>query len=191
MASAFSHAIVAVSIGSVLKMPPRACILGAALSVLPDLDVVGFQFGIGNSAELLGHRGFTHSLAFAGLLATILLLVGDRRSMAQSRRGTLWLYLFLATASHGVLDAFTNGGLGVAFFAPFDNARYFFQVRPLSVSPIVATTLFTAEAVAVTSSELVWVWIPSIALIAVAHSLRSYRSTPRPTAETTVPAIDF
>jgi len=35
----------------------------------------------------------------------------------------LFAYLFLATASHGVLDAMTNGGLGVAFFSPFDNRR--------------------------------------------------------------------
>jgi hypothetical protein len=33
--------------------------------------------------------------------------------------------LFLATAGHGLLDAMTNGGLGLAFFSPFDNHRYF------------------------------------------------------------------
>jgi hypothetical protein len=33
------------------------------------------------------------------------------------------------TASHGMLDAMTDGGLGVAFFAPFDNARYFFPME--------------------------------------------------------------
>ena len=39
------------------------------------------------------------------------------------------LYLFLSTASHGVLDALTDGGLGVAFFSPFDQTRYFFPFR--------------------------------------------------------------
>ena len=191
MASAFSHAIVAVAIGSALEMPPRTCILGAALSVVPDLDVIGFQFGI-NGAGLLGHRGFTHSLLFAGLVATTVLLVcGDRWSVARShRRWVLWLYLFLATASHGLLDAFTDAGLGVAFFAPFDNARYFFPVQPIRVSPTVATTIFTIESIAVTDSELVWVWIPSIALIAAVYYWRSQRSTHRPSPTKSDPAID-
>jgi inner membrane protein len=190
MASAFSHAIVAVALGSALEMPPRTCVLGAALSVLPDVDVIGFKFGI-DGAAFLGHRGFTHSLTFAGLLATILLLCSARRSIARPRRSVVWTYLFLATASHGILDAFTNGGLGVAFFAPFDNARCFFPVRPLSVSPIVAKTFFTTEALAVTSSELVWVWIPSIALIAVAYYWRFRRSARRPICATSASAIDF
>ena len=38
-------------------------------------------------------------------------------------------------ASHGVLDALTDGGSGVAFLAPFDDTRYFFPWRPIRVSP--------------------------------------------------------
>lgn len=171
-------------------MPPSACLLGAALSIVPDVDVIGFRFGM-NGGELLGHRGFTHSLLFASLLATaILLLCRGRWSNARShRRWLLWLYLFLATASHGVFDGFTNGGLGVAFFAPFDNSRYFFPMRPLRVSPIVATTFFTPESVAVTYSELVCIWIPSIVLIAAAYCRRSRRSPPMSMRATSAPAI--
>jgi inner membrane protein len=39
-------------------------------------------------------------------------------------------------ASHGILDAMTDGGLGVAFFSPFDDTRCFFPFRPIKVSPI-------------------------------------------------------
>jgi membrane-bound metal-dependent hydrolase YbcI (DUF457 family) len=39
-------------------------------------------------------------------------------------------------ASHGVLDALTDGGKGVAFFSPFDTTRHFFPVRPIPVAPI-------------------------------------------------------
>ena len=54
-----------------------------------------------------------------------------------SRRGVGYVLFFsLSTASHAVLDAMTNGGLGVAFFAPFNNERYFFSFRPIQVSPI-------------------------------------------------------
>jgi len=58
----------------------------------------------------------------------------------------MWMYFFLATASHGLLDALTDGGLGVAFFAPFDNHRYFLPWRPIHVSPIGAGRFFTIAA---------------------------------------------
>jgi inner membrane protein len=51
-------------------------------------------------------------------------------------KAALMLDFFLITASHGILDAFTNGGLGIALFSPFDNSRYFFPFRPIQVSPI-------------------------------------------------------
>ena len=65
-----------------------------------------------------------------------------------------------------MLDAFTDAGSGVAFFAPFSETRYFFPVQPLHVSPTIARTPFTWEAVQVTASELIWIWIPSLVLIA-------------------------
>jgi inner membrane protein len=165
MASPFSHAIVAVAIGGVFEMPADACMVGAAVSILPDIDVFWMPFGI-PEASLFGHRMFTHSLLFAALVATALLAGGVHKLIPRSGRGTLWLYLFLAIASHGILDAFTDAGSGVAFFAPFSEARYFFPFQPLHVSPTIARTAFTPEAVQVTASELTWIWIPSLVLIA-------------------------
>ena len=69
-------------------------------------------------------------------------------------------HFFLVTASHGVLDALTDGGLGIAFFAPFDNSRYFFPWTPIKVSPIGISEFFTAYGMKVLVSELVWVGIP-------------------------------
>lgn len=37
----------------------------------------------------------------------------------------------------------TNGGLGTALSAPFDNTSYFFSWRPIMVSPISAGALFS------------------------------------------------
>ena len=68
------------------------------------------------------------------------------------------------TASHGFLDAFTNGGLGVAFFSPFDPTRYFFPWTPIEVSPIGAVRFFSQRGLLVIISELRWVWLPSLAL---------------------------
>jgi inner membrane protein len=91
----------------------------------------------------------------------------------------VWLFIFLATASHGLLDAFTNGGLGIALFAPFDQTRYFFPFRPLQVSPIGFGSFFNSRGMAVIVSELIWIWFPVIAAAAVAVTLRrlSDRST--------------
>jgi inner membrane protein len=76
----------------------------------------------------------------------------------------LFLYLFLCTASHGLLDAFTDGGLGVAFFAPFDESRYFFPWRPIEVSPIGLRSFLSGRAFAVLRSELLWVIAPTLLL---------------------------
>jgi inner membrane protein len=93
-------------------LPRQLAFVGAFGAVAPDFDVVGFRFGI-EYADPLGHRGLTHSLLFAAVLAAgaVGLL---SRSLRPGARFPAWLYLALATASHGVFDAFTNGGLGVA-----------------------------------------------------------------------------
>jgi len=132
MASAFSHAVAAMSIGARFYRPQiskRVWVAGILCSVIPDLDVIGFKFGI-HYGDFWGHRGFTHSLVFAAFLAGVVAVVLFRRGASGIVRSALFAYLFLATASHGVLDAMTNGGLGVAFFSPFDNRRYFLPWRP-------------------------------------------------------------
>jgi inner membrane protein len=174
MASPFSHAVVALSIGTCFyhpQIPKRVWIAGAVCSVIPDLDVIGFRFGI-HYGDFWGHRGFTHSLVFAALLASIVAIVMFRAGASGIGRFTLFGYLFLATASHGVLDAITNGGLGVAFFSPFDNTRYFLPWRPVRVSPIGITRFFTPRSFAILQSELLWIWVPAILFASVVWLLR-------------------
>jgi len=60
----------------------------------------------------------------------------------------------------------TDGGLGVAFFSPLDNHRYFLPWRPIHVSPIGIERFFTDRGIAVLQSELLWIWLPA-ALLAV------------------------
>lgn len=166
MASVFTHAFFAVALGKVYagaaRMPARFWLLAALCAVLPDADVLAFFFGV-SYGDVLGHRGLTHSLLFALLLAAAVVLVFFRGR--EFRKGALVVYFFLATASHGVLDALTDGGLGVAFFAPFDETRYFFPWRPLVVSPIGVGRFFSEWGLAVIASEFVWVWVPSLAVV--------------------------
>lgn len=144
-------------------------------SILPDIDTIGFRFGI-HYGDFWGHRGFTHSLVFAALLSGAVTAMLIRRNMAAIRRSTLFAYLFLATASHGVLDAMTNGGLGVAFFSPFDNRRYFLPWRPIHVSPISMTRFFSARGHAVLESELLWVWLPAFLFAAIVLASKRTRT---------------
>jgi inner membrane protein len=105
----------------------RPMILFSLLSLLPDVDVVGFAMGVPYGAPF-GHRGALHSLAFAaivGLLAVVL-----------SRRPSVALYAGLVVASHGLLDAMTTGGKGVALLWPLTDERFFFGWRPIPVAPI-------------------------------------------------------
>ncbi len=77
-----------------------------------------------------------------------------------SGRRVLWSYLFLATLSHGIMDALTTGGLGVAFFAPFDNTRYFFPFHPIRVTPLEPGVVMGPAGIAVLKSEALWVGLP-------------------------------
>jgi inner membrane protein len=170
MPTPLTHAVAAAALAPVVLRRPisaRVVALGAVGSTLPDLDVLGFGFGI-RYGDPLGHRGLTHSIAFAALLSLLLLPLAAR---ADSRR-RLWLYLFLAVASHGILDALTDGGLGVALLAPFDWSRYFFPWRPIRVAPIGVDAFFSERGRLVLASELLWLWVPSVAAAAVALLVR-------------------
>ncbi len=173
MASAFSHVVVAGSLGVALRLNKaswRFWVLGAACSILPDLDVIGHGMGV-PYAHPLGHRGLTHSLAFAALVSLVVVRTCFRGVQEKAYRPRLFLYFFLATASHGILDAMTNGGLGVAFFAPLDNTRYFLPFRPIEVSPISIQGFMTARGMEILASEVIWVWLPA-SLIALGFALK-------------------
>lgn len=150
-------------------VPRRLLVAGAVAAMLPDADVVGFEFGVRYS-DLLGHRGFTHSLLFAAVVG----IAGA--FLAPNHRALGWVYLFLATASHGLLDALTDGGLGVAFFAPFDLTRYFFPVTPIAVSPIGVEAFFSARGISVLANELLWIWLPAAAFAVACLAARRLRS---------------
>jgi inner membrane protein len=171
MASLFTHALVGTALGQASDREWRNSKSKAwrfwglivACSILPDVDAIGFHAGVPYGAPW-GHRGMTHSLVFAAIVAAGLALAFRRWFPPAWKLGAL---LFVVIVSHGVLDAMTNGGLGVAFFAPFDAQRYFFSWRPIQVSPIGISRFFTWRATRILSSEALWIWCPSLALAAL------------------------
>jgi inner membrane protein len=104
----------------------------AALSFLPDADVIGFSLGV-RYEDAWGHRGATHSLMFAIGLGAVVGLAAPRFGRPMVRTGGL---AALVVASHALLDTLTDGGLGCALLWPFDLTRYFAPWTPLPVSPI-------------------------------------------------------
>jgi inner membrane protein len=110
--------------------------VAGCLAVLPDGDALLMPWNA--YGDPWGHRGMTHSLAFAVVAGALAALLIRRRVTFPGGFAGLAAMLAAVTASHGLLDAMTDGGLGVAFFAPFDLTRYFLPVRPIPVSPITA-----------------------------------------------------
>jgi inner membrane protein len=171
MPTVMTHAIVGIAVGTVApfaRRRPVFWIASAVLPMLPDLDVLGLPLGI-PFLGLWGHRGISHSVVAAiivGLGAAVLV-----HRHVDGRLLPLALYFTVITASHGILDAFTNGGPGVAFFAPLDANRYFFAWRPLPVSPL-ASHFFSEWGWDVFRAELVHIWVPALALIGTVRIAR-------------------
>jgi inner membrane protein len=185
MASAFGHAYTAFAIGSGYSEKIRNwkfLFLGILCSIIPDADVLSFKFGIPYDS-FLGHRGFTHSVTFA-LFFGILICILFFREQVRTRKGSYYLiYFILCTLSHDLLDAMTTGGLGVAFFSPFSNTRYFLPWRPIKVSPIGAANFFSSWGIQVIKSEILWIGIPASIYIIIVKFIRHYLRSKRKAAK--------
>ncbi|MEO8149236.1 MAG: metal-dependent hydrolase [Bacteroidia bacterium] len=169
MPTIFTHGFAAFTLGKTFfeKVSTTKLLIAAVIcAMLPDADVIGFAFHIPYES-MFGHRGFTHSICFAILLALIVKEIFFREVKLNSKTGRLiFLLLFLSTVSHPLLDMLTNGGRGVALFAPFSNHRYFCPwFRPIQVSPIGAGNFFSKWGVEVLISEFKWIVLPCIVIL--------------------------
>ncbi|QTA90381.1 metal-dependent hydrolase [Desulfonema magnum] len=178
MPSFITHSIVGIAMGKTFakkKTPKSFWFLSVFCAVFPDADVIGFYFHIPYS-HFLGHRGFFHSPFFALLFSLFIVTIFFRQKKIFSKCWCRYvLYFFFVTASHGILDVFTNGGLGVALFSPFDNTRYFFPWTPIKVSPLSVTAFLSRRGLNVITSELLWIWLPlalSVILIRIICGLK-------------------
>jgi inner membrane protein len=151
--------------------------LAVCAAVLPDADTIGFALGV-HYADVFGHRGFFHSPFFAFLLALGLVCAFFTQYRLFSR---IWwqhvAFLTLVGASHGLLDALTDGGLGVALLSPFSNARFFFPWAPIRVSPIGMHRFFSARGLEALTSEMIYVWAPLLTLYALQRWIHRTRQT--------------
>lgn len=168
MPTIMTHAIVPLALAAAAgraRISPKLALAGAALAVLPDADVVGFSIGV-DYADPWGHRGATHAMAFAIMVAgAIASLWREARSIGA------FLFLAFAMASHGLLDTMTSGGLGIALLWPVSDARFFAPITPIRVSPIGAD-FFSARGLATLVSELMLVWLICLAVALTGFLIR-------------------
>jgi inner membrane protein len=171
-----THSIVAVSAGCVFGrtgVPRRFWLLAIIAAVLPDADVIGYQYLYIPYGHVLGHRGFFHSPFFAALFSLVIVSLLFRQEGVVSRRWWAYvLFFFVVGASHGLLDAITNGGRGIALLSPFSNHRYFLPWTPIEVSPLTARAFFSQRGLTVMKSEIVWIWMPVVSIAGFAFIFR-------------------
>lgn len=178
MATIFTHTVVATTLGKTYtaqKLPRDFWIWSILCSILPDIDVFGFPLGIQYGA-FLGHRGFTHSLFFALIVGLLVAFAVKRIMPSGFKWWSLWIYFFVVTASHGFLDALTDGGLGIAFFSPFETTRYFLPWQPLYVSPVSLFRFISPWGWKVLKNEMIWVWGPCCLLLCLIWIVRKIKS---------------
>jgi endonuclease I/membrane-bound metal-dependent hydrolase YbcI (DUF457 family) len=124
-----SHPAVPLALAAIAgrsRISGRLLLAGVVASALPDADVLAFRLGIAYASEF-GHRGFSHSLLFAAVVAAIAAVSAP---LLKTQRYTAASFVGLACASHGLLDMLTTGGHGVAYFWPFSDERFFFPTYP-------------------------------------------------------------
>ncbi len=193
MPSIITHAAVPLALWCAAdrgRIPPRLLAAGVIAAMLPDADVLAFALHI-PYADAFGHRGASHSLLFAGVLAALaamLAFFGNRRPWSAvssqpilaSTTSTVQaaVFVFICAASHPLLDAMTSGGLGVALAWPWSEHRFFAPWRPIRVSPF-APQFFSARGLATLLSELRWVWLPLATAVVAWKLIQPAPAVPR------------
>lgn len=159
--ASFGHVAVGLAAGALVAGGPGgsrrslalACAGFVALSLLPDLDVIAFRFGVPYEAPL-GHRGASHALSVAVAIGGLVALW----------RPKVGLVAGLVVASHGLLDALTDGGRGVALLWPLSDERFFAPWRPIPVAPL-GRRMLSARGIEVVLAEVLIfapLWIAAI-----------------------------
>lgn len=133
------------------KTMKRAMIAFSAISLWPDVDALGFAFGI-RYGDPLGHRGATHSLVLALFVGLASWVYAQRKGLDPRRVAA---FATVVAASHGILDSMTfGGGLGCALLWPFSDERFWSPFRFIPIAPI-GLRLLSARGLYVMGAELV------------------------------------
>lgn len=124
-----THIVLGACIGEAVagkKLGKKAMLVGAIAQSSPDVDFVS-TFWESDAGDIIGHRGFTHSIVF-GVLITFLLawLV----KIIFRRRDLSWKMCFLLVGLNALTHLFIDGfnAYGVGWLEPFSHKRFSFHV---------------------------------------------------------------
>lgn len=121
----------------------KAIIAGAALGTLPDLDVL-IDYGH-PLAQMINHRGFSHSLFVLTALALFLGWLARRFKLHKDGQGygRLLLTIWLILITHPLLDAFTSYGTQIWWPLRPTPASWssVFIIDPFYTAPLLAGVL--------------------------------------------------
>ena len=172
-----THSIVAMCAGCFFDrrdVSKRFWVLAIVALVLPDADVIGYQYLYIPYGHVLGHRGFFHSPCFAALFSLVAVCLFFRQERILFRRWWRYFFFFFVVgASHGLLDAMTNGGRGIALLSPFSNQRYFLPWTPIEVSPLTVRGFLSQRGLIVMKSEILWIWVPLVSVVIIGWIVRN------------------
>lgn len=176
MPTIFTHAFVGVTAAAIYgrgEFDTKVLALATACSILPDFDVVGFAFRI-PYGHFFGHRGFFHSIFFAGI--TALFASCFFLHLKRTKLIAIACFFFIVAVSHGILDTLTSGGLGIALLSPFDTERFLCGFTPFEAAPLTLGGFLTPWGLRVLKAEFLWIWLPSIVVISFLRVQKSMRS---------------
>ena len=177
MPSLFGHAVAGLAITESFRaepLPRRTWLLAPLCAVAPDLDWFA-SFLTFHKNHILNHRGVAHSLFGALLLALFILAFGSRK---EQRVGRVALCLALAAISHGLMDACTSGGVGVAMFMPFSDSRWACIWQPIQVAPLPVGREDCWLFLASLRSEAFWIGLPALGMVTWSQLRRQIRLVP-------------
>ena len=103
----------------------KAMFWGALAQSIPDIDFIAGAW-MDTSAEVLAHRGFTHSLLFSFLVVPLFSLTAGRLHTKEGIPLLRWVLFFsIEVLLHLFLDGFNNYGIG--WLEPFSHERFSFN----------------------------------------------------------------
>jgi inner membrane protein len=159
-----THIVLGACIGEAIagkQIGKKALVLGAIAQNIPDIDFVA-SFWLPTSADLLAHRGFTHSILFALLLTPLLAMRSQRLSGKGGMTLRRWIYFWgIQIFVHIFIDAFNAYGTG--WFEPFSHYRVSFNTMFVAdvlfmIPPAIACMMLVILK-AKNAKRKLWAWI--------------------------------
>jgi inner membrane protein len=134
-----THALLGLTVHNSLPEKSRTTLWVSLLaSELPDVDIL-YTFS-GSSAEyLLNHRGFSHSIAAALIMAGLISLVSKKLSPGE-KTGRIFLLALGCLGLHILFDIFTSWG--TQFLQPFSQRWFYLDWLPIIDIVIIAVAVF-------------------------------------------------